>query len=153
MIRPTGGKYWRYDYRFAGKRKTLALGVYPDISLAQARKEHLAAREGLSEGIDPAEAKKIDKLTKNLVESVTFESIAREWFYQKMQDKKALDAANATIDKITKVISEEIILRGCKTFENGCYKIGRIRDIEIDKDGSIYIITDEMNSPIWKLYN
>lgn len=87
LIRPTGGKYWRYDYRFAGKRKTLALGVYPDISLAQARKSHLIAREGLSEGIDPAEVKKIDKLTRNLAESATFESIAREWFSQKMQDK------------------------------------------------------------------
>ena len=60
LTRPRGGKYWRYDYRFAGKRKTLALGIYPDVSLAQARKAHLVAREGLSEGIDPAEVKKIN---------------------------------------------------------------------------------------------
>jgi hypothetical protein len=87
LIRPRGGKYWRYDYRFAGKRKTLALGIYPDVSLAQARKAHLVAREGLSEGIDPAEVKKINKLTKNLTGSSTFEGLAREWFNQKMGDK------------------------------------------------------------------
>tara|TARA_B100000959_G_scaffold256930_1_gene290580 strand:- start:224 stop:1414 length:1191 start_codon:yes stop_codon:yes gene_type:complete len=87
LIRPRGGKYWRYDYRFAGKRKTLALGIYPDISLAQVRKAHLVAREGLSEGTDPAEVKKINKLTKNLAGSSTFEGLAREWFNQKMGDK------------------------------------------------------------------
>ena len=84
LIRPGGGKYWRYDYRFAGKRKTLALGVFPRISLAQARKSHFLARDSLDQGIDPGEAKKIQKLSRNLAESDTFEGIAREWFAQKM---------------------------------------------------------------------
>ena len=83
LVKPQG-KYWRYDYRFAGKRKTLALGVYPDVSLADARKSHLIAREQIAAGIDPSEAKKIKRMTKNLVTSDSFEAIAREWFNQKM---------------------------------------------------------------------
>tara|TARA_Y100000590_G_scaffold161408_1_gene185078 strand:- start:488 stop:1645 length:1158 start_codon:yes stop_codon:yes gene_type:complete len=50
-----------------------------------------------------------------------------------------------------KVIDEEIILRGCKIFNEPCQNIGRIRDIEIDKNGSIYIITDEPESSLWKI--
>lgn len=87
LIRPSGSKYWRYDYRFAGKRKTLALGVFPEISLAQARTEHMTARELLAGGNDPAGEKKIKKLSKNLANSTTFESIAQEWFAQKMPNK------------------------------------------------------------------
>ena len=47
-VNPSGSKYWRYNYRYAGKRKTLALGVYPDTSLADARKAHQKAREILA---------------------------------------------------------------------------------------------------------
>jgi hypothetical protein len=52
------GKYWRLDYRFLGKRKTLALGVYPAVSLAKARARRLEAREQIAEGIDPGAAKR-----------------------------------------------------------------------------------------------
>lgn len=55
------GKYWRWDYRYAGKRKTLALGVYPDVSLAQARERHQEARKLLTGGVDPGEARKLGK--------------------------------------------------------------------------------------------
>ena len=51
------GKYWRYKYRFASKEKLLALGTFPDISLADARKLHQAARENLADGIDPSSHK------------------------------------------------------------------------------------------------
>jgi hypothetical protein len=47
LLKPNGGKYWRYDYRYAHKRKTLALGVYPEISLADARKAHHKVRGSL----------------------------------------------------------------------------------------------------------
>ncbi len=53
------GKYWRYNYRYLKKQKTLALGVYPEISLAQARERHRKAREQLANGIDPAVYKKM----------------------------------------------------------------------------------------------
>lgn len=72
QIEPSGGKYWRYNFRFNGKQKTLALGVYPDVSLAKARARHQRARERLAEGIDPS----IDKQ----VSAKTFEAVAREWY-------------------------------------------------------------------------
>jgi hypothetical protein len=59
LIKPNGARYWRYDYRYTGKRKTLALGVYPETSLKKVRQKHLEAREKLREGIDPAEHKRI----------------------------------------------------------------------------------------------
>jgi hypothetical protein len=51
----TGGRYWRMDYRHLGKQKTLAIGVYPAVSLAKARKRRDEARELLAEGLDPAQ--------------------------------------------------------------------------------------------------
>lgn len=78
------GKYWRYNYRFTGKQKTLALGVYPDTSLSTARKRHQSAREKLAEGIDPSEAKKVQRITNNSAAADEFEPIAREWFSNKM---------------------------------------------------------------------
>ncbi|MDA1189644.1 MAG: Arm DNA-binding domain-containing protein [Chloroflexi bacterium] len=63
LVHPSGSKYWRYDYSFDGKRKTYALGVYPDTSLASARKAHLQARESLASGTDPGGVRKSAKLT------------------------------------------------------------------------------------------
>ncbi len=69
------GKYWRFNYRHDGKQRTLALGVYPDVSLAQARDRRDKARSQLAEGIDPAAAKQAAKAaTEN-----SFEAVAREW--------------------------------------------------------------------------
>ena len=59
QVRPTGARYRRYDYRYAGKRKTLALGVYPEVSLKK-------ARDKISQGIDPSEHKKVEKLRCNV---------------------------------------------------------------------------------------
>jgi Arm DNA-binding domain len=50
LVTPSGGKYWRYDYSFNGKRKTLAFGVYPDVGLGKARERHYGARQQLAEG-------------------------------------------------------------------------------------------------------
>ena len=74
-IQPNGGKYFRFDYRFNGKRKTLALGVYPDTSLKQAREKLDTARKQIAEGIDPSETKKAAKIAK----SNKFEQITRDW--------------------------------------------------------------------------
>lgn len=54
LVAPTGGRYWRYNYRYNGKYKTLALGIFPDVSLDQARLRHQGARHWLAAGIDPA---------------------------------------------------------------------------------------------------
>jgi hypothetical protein len=75
----SGGKYWRMNYRFADKRKTLALGVYPAVSLAKARARRDKARELLADGIDPSTAKKEDKQAKADAAANTFEAVARDW--------------------------------------------------------------------------
>jgi hypothetical protein len=62
-VKPNG-KYWRYKYRFANKEKLLALGVYPDTSLADVRKSHQASRKSLANGIDPNAAKQAQNSTK-----------------------------------------------------------------------------------------
>lgn len=78
-ITPAGSKYWRIKYRFAGKEKRLALGVYPDVSLADAREQRQQARKMLAAGTDPSEAKKAAKRETILKHENTFEAIAREW--------------------------------------------------------------------------
>jgi integrase len=74
------GKYWRYDYRFSGLRKTLALGVYPDVSLKQARESHYDARDKVSKKIDPALYRKITKHQHIQNFENNFENLAWEWF-------------------------------------------------------------------------
>lgn len=54
LIVPSGGRYWRYNYRFEGKQKTLALGIYPDVPLEKARARHETARRLLVAGVDPS---------------------------------------------------------------------------------------------------
>lgn len=79
QIQPNGGKWWRYKYRFLGKQKLLALGTYPDVSLAQVRASHSDARKALAANIDPNEAKKEAKRTAILNSENSFESVARQW--------------------------------------------------------------------------
>jgi integrase len=79
LLVSASGKYWRMDYRFADKRKTLALGVYPAVSLAKARQRREKARELLAEGVDPAAAKNEEKQAKAAAAVNTFEAVAREW--------------------------------------------------------------------------
>lgn len=54
LVTPKGGRYWRYCYRYGGKRRTLALGTYPEVPIAHARSRHLAARQLLAAGVDPS---------------------------------------------------------------------------------------------------
>lgn len=87
LVKSDGSRYWRYNYRFAGKRKTLALGVYPDVSLAGARKAHQQARETLAKDIDPSEAKRIERITRHLASADSFEAVATEWYETKLSEK------------------------------------------------------------------
>lgn len=77
LVNPNGAKYWRLQYRFGGKQKMLALGVYPTVTLADARKRREMAKKLVSDGIDPAEKKKEDKIEQS--GAMTFEAVAREW--------------------------------------------------------------------------
>ena len=78
LIKPAG-KYWRYNYRFRKKQKTLALGVYPEITLSTARKLHREAREQLAEGFDPS----ANKLAEKISDSESFELVALEWLQKR----------------------------------------------------------------------
>ncbi|WP_313683294.1 integrase arm-type DNA-binding domain-containing protein [Pantoea sp.] len=77
LVHPNGSRYWRLQYRFGGKQKMLALGVYPDVSLADARVRRDDARKLLANGIDPGDKKKNDKVEQE--EARTFEELAVEW--------------------------------------------------------------------------
>ena len=79
-IMPNGSKYWRMKYRHSGKEKRLALGVYPDVALADARDKRDQARKQLASGIDPGVAKQTEKRTARAETQDSFEALAREWF-------------------------------------------------------------------------
>ena len=104
LLVKAGGKYWRMDYTHADKRKTLALGVYPEVSLAKARQRRDKARELLADGIDPSIAKKEDKQAKADAAANTFEMVARDWLA-----KTAADRRDTTQDKITSWLKKDVI--------------------------------------------
>ena len=78
-IAPSGGKYWRFKYRFAGKEKRISLGVYREVTLKEARDKRDAAKRLLSDGIDPSAARKRQKTAQRQAASNTFEAVALEW--------------------------------------------------------------------------
>ncbi|MDE1491645.1 tyrosine-type recombinase/integrase [Xenorhabdus bovienii] len=103
LVKPNGSKYWRLKYRFVGKEKMLSIGVYPDVSLADARQKRDDARKILAAGGDPGEVKKADKLAQKLSTENTFEAIAREWHKQKA-DRWSLRYRDEIIDTFEKDI-------------------------------------------------
>ncbi|HEV2681166.1 MAG TPA: integrase arm-type DNA-binding domain-containing protein [Rhodanobacter sp.] len=87
LLKPDGGRYFRMNYRHDGKQKTLALGVYPTVTLADARQRREDARRLLANGVDPGEVRKTEKEAKAAAATVTadtFEAIAREWLERRI---------------------------------------------------------------------
>ena len=82
-VMPTGGKLWRWKYRYAGKEKRLALGSYPDVSLADARERHAEGRKLLAAGIDPGEQRKAEKAATADRSANTFGAVAAEMLEQR----------------------------------------------------------------------
>jgi len=78
-VSPAGGKWWRLKYRYGGKEKRLSLGVYPDVSLREARKRRDDARKLLTNDIDPSEHRKAQKAAGKEQTANSFEIVAREW--------------------------------------------------------------------------
>lgn len=83
QVQPSGGKLWRYKYRFAGKEKLLSLGAYPDVNLKIAREDHVDARKLLANGSDPGAMKQSQKRQAKLSAVNSFEVIAREFHAMK----------------------------------------------------------------------
>ncbi len=87
LVNPNGSKYFRYNYRFNDKRKTLALGTYPATSLKEAREKRDTAIKQIAGGIDPSENRKAVKQSRAESAANSFEVIAREWYERNMIDK------------------------------------------------------------------
>ncbi|MBB8380426.1 tyrosine-type recombinase/integrase, partial [Escherichia coli] len=83
LVEPNGSKSWRFRYRYAGKPKMISLGVYPTITLAEARARRDEARKIVAEGKNPSEVRKEQKLALRIQSENAFEKIAREWHQMK----------------------------------------------------------------------
>lgn len=103
LLVKSAGKYWRLSYRYLGKQKTLALGVYPEVSLAKARQRREKAREQLADGIDPGEAKKSEKQAQLMDATNTFEAVALSWL-----SKTASSRAETTQEKVTNWLNKDV---------------------------------------------
>lgn len=103
LLVKAAGKYWRFDYSFLGKRKTLALGVYPDVSLAKARARRQEARELLAEGVDPGAAKRDAKNAKLIAAQHTFEAVAQLWL-----EKTKSERAATTQEKVQNWLGKDL---------------------------------------------
>ena len=87
LVTSKGHRYWRYDYRYAGVRKTLSLGIYPEVELKEARFAHANARADLANNVDPSQLKQLHKSAVLSAAASTFESVALDWFERKLADK------------------------------------------------------------------
>jgi len=103
-VMPGGAKYWRYKYRFAGKEKLLSLGVYPEVTLAEARTRLEQARRLKAEGKDPSAEKKTEKLTQRYEGQNTFEAVAKDWYETKISDK-----SESHKDRTWRILSNDLL--------------------------------------------
>ncbi|ECC1695184.1 integrase [Salmonella enterica subsp. salamae] len=83
LVNPNGSRYWRMKYRYAGKEKLFSIGVYPDVTLAEARDKRTQAKRILAAGDDPSEVKQAEREAKNLAVNNSFELLALEWHEHK----------------------------------------------------------------------
>lgn len=79
LVRPDGARYWRMDFRHAGRRGTLSLGVYPRVTLKEARQKREGARKLLDKGVNPSTYKKLTQGVSNPFGGDTFKAVAEEW--------------------------------------------------------------------------
>lgn len=103
LINPNGSKYWRFKYRFGGKEKLLAIGVYPDVSLAEARERRDAARKMLSNDVDPGLNKQLSKRAAKYATENSFQAVAIEW-YAKFSPKWVPGYSSKIIGRLEKNI-------------------------------------------------
>ena len=103
-VMSSGAKYWRLKYRFGGKEKRLALGVYPRVGLAEAREKRRIAKEYLGTGVDPSELKKQNKHSEQIAASNTFDAIAKEF----IEKRKIEGAADSTLSKLNWILGRKL---------------------------------------------
>jgi integrase len=100
FVTPSGGKLWRWKYRFSGAQKIMALGKYPEVSLAAARERHAASRRQLATGSDPMAVRKAEKVATRASAASSFQSVAGEWMKHWKVDKSAqhIDATQRRLE-------------------------------------------------------
>ncbi|OQS24892.1 tyrosine-type recombinase/integrase [Chromobacterium violaceum] len=98
-VSPSGGKLWRFRFRFQGKAGILALGKYPAVGLSDARQKAHEARVQLAQGINPSQAKKEAKVVAQIAATNAFELVAREW-HEKQLDRWTPDHARRVLDSL-----------------------------------------------------
>jgi len=113
LVTPNGGKWWRFRFMFDGKEKLLSLGVYPDISLKEARERRDEARKLVANGVNPSENRKIQKSARADLIANSFEVVAREWF-AKYSATWAKNHGDRIIRRFERDIFPWIGARGCK---------------------------------------
>jgi hypothetical protein len=89
-ISPAGTKSWRYDYRIGGKRATITLGKFPEVTLSAARAKHFQARAQLGEGGHPAQEKKIRKLERLSEIANSFDAVSKSWYESKQERRSKI---------------------------------------------------------------
>jgi len=89
LVKPNGGRLWRWKFRFDGKEKLMAFGTYPELSLADARERHATARRQLVNGIDPMGERKAEKTAVIVTTEHTFKKIAEQWLEHWRGNKSA----------------------------------------------------------------
>lgn len=136
-VTPKGGRYWRMNYRYLGKQKTLAFGVWPDTGLADAREQRDAARKLLARGEDPAERIKLDRIAATVAASHSFKAIADEWLIKVEREGRSavtmkklrwlLAFINASIGKrpIASISAQELLAMLRKMEGKGRYETAK----------------------------
>lgn len=107
LVHPRGARYWRVDYRFAGKRRTLAVGVYPDVGLREAREAREAAKKKIAAGLDPSTQKRIAVDERQEAQANTFGRIADEYL-AKLRSEKLADTTLAKNTWLLKTLATDL---------------------------------------------
>lgn len=103
LVLPGDRKYWRMAYRFGGKHKTLALGVFPEVSLKEAREKRDIARKQIQNGIDPSQQRRVEKAVLKTASANSFEAVALEWL-----EKEAHQLAEDTITRNKSLLANNL---------------------------------------------
>ncbi len=104
LLTARGGKWWRFDYRIDGKRKTLSMGTYPEVSLKLARERRDESRAMVARGVDPAQTRKAHKCALEEVAANSFESIAMEWY-----TKFCKDLAPTSLERVDRCLQSDLL--------------------------------------------
>jgi len=96
LVQPTGSELWRLAYRFAGKQKTLALDIYPAVSVADARLARDAAKKMLAQGIDPSLRRKVSRQEARMAAANTFRLLGEEFMTKQERERRAAATLNRT---------------------------------------------------------